>query len=547
MSDSSISPALRWSVVALAALIWFGLLGHRDLMGPDEGRYAEIPLEMVNSGDWLTPRLNGFKYFEKPVLQYWLTAASYELFGVSSASARLPVALGGFLGALWVMFVGGRLWGARAGFYAFLVLIGTLYYGALGHLITLDMLVGVFMFLGVGALLIAQSDRSDPRRVRNWMLLGWAALGLATLTKGLMGVVLPGGALLLYSLWQRDWALWRHLHLGKGLLLYLAITAPWFVAVSLANPEFPEFFFIREHFQRYTTTVHQRNQPAWYFLPILLAGLLPWVVTGVAALVRPGFRWSGGGGSGFDAVRLLWVYAVFIVLFFSAGSSMLAAYILPVFPALALLMGRRLARGDRIGADQWLLLLLALALFAVVALLPSLLEGRFPAEALARYRPWLLGSACALLAGFVWLRWRGDRGPVAVSVMALAFLLAGQLAMRGFQPLGQARSSRALVEAIRPYLEPETPVYAVGFFPRTLAFYLGRPARLALASSELKMGIGQEPEKWLPDWDAFVQSWQRQERAVAVFPAGDFPSYSTRGVPFRILYRDSRQLAVVKP
>lgn len=547
MPDASISPALRWSVVTLAALIWFGLLGHRDLMGPDEGRYAEIPLEMVNSGDWLTPRLNGFKYFEKPALQYWLTAASFELFGVGNASARLPVALGGFLGALWVLYVGGRLWGGRTGLYAFLILVSTFYYGALGHIITLDMLVGVFMFLGIGALLIAQSDRSDPRRVRNWMLLGWAALALATLTKGLMGVVLPGGALLVYSLWQRDWALWRHLHLGKGLLLYLAIAAPWFVAVSLANPEFARFFFIHEHFERYTTTVHERNQPLWFFLPILLVGLLPWLTLGLGALLRPGFRWLAANPGEFDAARLLWVYAVFIVLFFSAGSSMLAAYILPVFPALALLMGRRLARRDRIGADQWLLLVLAVGLLVFTVLLPSLFGGRFPTGELERFRPWLLGAGCATLCSFLWLRWRGDGGARAVAVMALGFLLAGQLLMRGFQPLGQYRSTRALVEAIAPYLEPDTSVYAVAYFPRTLAFYLGRPVRLALTASELEMGIEQEPEKWLADWPALERSWRAAERPVAVMPTGVLDAFGTRGMPYRIIYRDSRQLAVVKP
>ena len=547
MTDSTISPALRWSVVALAALIWFGLLGHRDLMGPDEGRYAEIPLEMVNTGDWLTPRLNGFKYFEKPALQYWLTAASFELFGVGNASARLPVAVGAFLGALWAMFVAGRLWGGKAGLYSFLILISSLYYGALGHIITLDMLVGVFLFLGVGALLIAQSDRSDPRRVRNWMLLGWAALALATLTKGLIGLVLPGGAILFYSLWQRDWALWRHLHLGKGLLLYLLLAAPWFIAVSLENPEFPEFFFIHEHFARYLTTVHQRDQSSWYFLPILLVGLLPWLATGLRALARPGFGWRPEHPGRFDPLRFLWVYALFILLFFSAGSSKLAGYLLPMFPALALIMGRGLARRDRIGADSWLLLLLGMALLVAAALLPTLFGGRAPAAALEQFRPWLLGAGYVALGSSLWLRWRGDRGVQAVVVMALGFLLAGQLLMRGFQPLGQPRSSRTLVEAIRPYLEAGAPVYAVAFFPRTLPFYLGRPVRLAITPSELQLGIDQEPEKWIADWPGFVREWQRPGPAVAVFKTRDFPDFSTGDLPMRIIYRDSRKLAVVKP
>jgi len=538
---------VRWTVVALAALIWFGLLGQRDLMGPDEGRYAEIPREMVASGDWLTPRLNDIKYFEKPALQYWLTAISYELFGVSVASARLPLALVSFLGALWAMFVAGRLWGQRAGFYAFLLLISSFLYAALGHIITLDMMVGVFLAFGVGALLIAQSRRDDPRHVRNWMLFGWAALGLATLSKGLIGLVLPGGAILIYSLWQRDWALWRHLHIGKGLLLYLLVTAPWFVAVSVANPEFPEFFFIHEHFARYTSTVHQRDQAVWYLLPILLLGLIPWIPSGLRALLRPGFDWLPARAGGFDPLRFLWVYALFILLFFSAGHSMLAGYILPMFPALALIMGRQLSRRPLVGLDGGLLALLGLLLLGIGIGLESLLAGRYPPSQLAAFRPWVLaaGGVLSISALLLYrLRWRGDR---AVVVMAIGFLLASQILLRGFQPLGVHRSSRALVEAIRPWTDAGAPVYSVANFSRDLPFYLGRPVWLALTPSELQMGIDQEPAKWIPDWESFSRRWQGERQAVAVFRAGDFPGFRNRGLPMRVIYRDLNKIAVVKP
>ena len=164
--------------------------------------------------------------------------------------------------------------------------------------------------------------------MRNWMLLCWLLTGLAILTKGLIGIVLPGGAVVICTLWQRDWALWRHLHIGKGVALLLLVTSPWFIMVSIANPEFAEFFFIHEHFDRYTSDVHRRNQGLLYFLPVLLLGLFPWVGRGLKALIRPGFQWLPHNSSGFDAVRFVWVYAVFIYLFFSLGHSMLAPYLM---------------------------------------------------------------------------------------------------------------------------------------------------------------------------------------------------------------------------
>ena len=131
--------------IALAGVIWFMLLGYRDLIDPDEGRYAEIAREMLSSGDWVTPRLNGFKYFEKPPLQYWGSAISMILFGETNTAARIWCAGLGFIGALWAGYVGARVYEKRAGFYSFLILVSSILYFALGHINTLDMGV-VFFF-----------------------------------------------------------------------------------------------------------------------------------------------------------------------------------------------------------------------------------------------------------------------------------------------------------------------------------------------------------------------------------------------------------------
>ena len=547
MTETNISTGAQWLVVALVAMLWFVMLGYRDLAEPDEGRYAEIPREMVASGDWVTPRLNGFKYFEKPAFQYWMTAATFTLFGESNASARLWVALISFLGALWVMYVGARLWGREAGFYAFLVLSSGMLYLLLGHIITLDMTVSVLLALGIGSLLLAQQKRDDPVRVRNWMLLGWAALGLAVLTKGLIGLVLPGGAIVIYTLWQRDWALWRHLHLGKGLLLLLLVTAPWFIAVSLANPEFPEFFFIHEHFDRYTSSVHRRDQPVWYFLPILLVGLLPWMNSGLRTLFKPGFRWWPEHSGEFDPVRFLWVFAVFVLLFFSLGRSMLPAYILPLFPALALLVGRRLVRHPGLLMESW-----ALIGGGVAAVVAGLLAGRFateylPLELLDRFRYWLFAAALVMLAGgWIMRRYFSASGQKAAVALTLSAILGVQILNWGYQDLGEPRSSRKLAQVIAPYAAEGARVYGVKSYPQSLPFYLKQTIQLAISTSELEMGIRQEPEKWIADWDTFLSRWMVEEQAVAVFDMGDYKRLDTASLPGRIIYRDPRKLAVVR-
>ena len=534
-------------LVAVVAVIWFALLGHRDLMDPDEGRYAEIPREMVASGDWITPRLNGFKYFEKPVLHYWMTAASLSLFGINNGAARLGVALLGFLGALWVLYVGRRLFGPEAGMYAFLVLCSSLMYLLIGHLNILDLDVSVYLFVGIGALLLAQTRRDQPRRVRNWMLVGWAGLALATLSKGLIGVVLPGVALVLYTLWQRDWALWKHLHMGKGLVLFLAITAPWFILVSRANPEFAQFFFIHEHLERYTTTTHERVEPWWFFLPVLLLGAMPWLWPTVTALLRPGFD-SGTGPRDFDPVRFLWIYVVGVLLFFSAGQSKLAPYILPVYPALALLIGRQLAQRPALGGilAGFGLTLLIVAWSAVIV--TGFRDYESPAALLA-YRNWIVAAGAVLAIGLgagLWLRHTPRRAIIALS---LTGLLALQLLGWGFQTQAGHRSSHRLADAIKSQVGDDVPVYNVETFYHSLPFYLQREVILVGFKGELAMGIEQEPQKWVSNWAEFARRWEAAEQAVVVFDMKIYPDvFEARmaRLPMRVIYQDPLKIAMVR-
>src|SRR4051812_45625324 len=221
---------------------------------------------MVASGDWLTPRLNGFKYFEKPPLQYWATAALFEVLGEHDWVARLWAALLGIAGIALTGYAANRLFGPPTGWYAAAVLTASPLYVVLGQVNTLDMGVTFFLAAAMFALVLKRPF---------WF---WIACALAVLSKGLIGIVLPGGAIVLSLLVKRDWSLVRRLRIVPGAALFFAITAPWFIAVSATTPEFAHFFFVQEHFQRFTSEMHQRVHPWWYFVPVLAAGMAPWLV-----------------------------------------------------------------------------------------------------------------------------------------------------------------------------------------------------------------------------------------------------------------------------
>jgi 4-amino-4-deoxy-L-arabinose transferase-like glycosyltransferase len=539
--------SFRW-IWVISAIIWFALLGYRNLIEPDEGRYAEIPREMVASGDWVTPRLDGFKYFEKPALQYWTTAISYELFGESNVTARLWLALIGFLGAIWAGFVGARLFGLKVGNSAFIITLSSLLYVVGGHYLTLDMSVSVFMAMGIGSLALAQTNRSNPKNCRNWMLIGWASLALAVLSKGLIGLVLPGAAVVLYSIWQRDWQLWKYLHIGKGLIVFLAITVPWFVKVSLDNPEFAHFFFIHEHWDRYTTTIHHRNEPWYYFIPIFLLGSSPWVISSLKALFTPDFKWCASSEEGFNPLRFFWTYIIFVIVFFSLGDSKLHLYILPVFPFVAILAAHKVVKTNSLQGERWVILFLSLFFLVGGIIITRFASDNLPVFIWAEYRPWILAAAlCYGLATVLLFRWRSKPYRV-MGMVGLLALLGAQCIIWGSGALGVSRSSKDIAAAIQAFSKEPLHVYAVeGSYPQSLPFYLNRKVLLVAYKGELAMGIDAEPKLWIPDAKAFAARWAKEKQAFAVFDNNDFPKYQQMGLPMKIIYTNPRRTVVVKP
>jgi 4-amino-4-deoxy-L-arabinose transferase-like glycosyltransferase len=537
---------LRSGLLAAALLIWFSNLDYRKLIKPDEGRYAEISREMAVTGDWVTPRLNGIKYFEKPPLQYWAGAAAIDQFGAKEWTARLWTAITGVLGILLAWFTGVRLFGERAGAFAAVVLGSSLMYVALGHLNTLDMGLTFFLFAALCAFLLAHRDIAGDRANAIWMHVAWAAMAGAVLSKGLIGIVIPAATLVLYSIAQRDLQIWRRLHLITGLILFLAICAPWFVLVSLRNPEFPWFFFIHEHFLRFTTKIHQRVEPWFYFIPLFIAGGLPWLVVMVDAL------WRGAlpeARAGFHVRRFLLIWCVFVFVFFSASGSKLPPYILPLFPAAALLTGWRLTSiSGKVLA--WMIAPMALVGAAGLLALPFVHgSGDTPVELIGNYKLWLAAAALLGLGaavGGIQLA-RRERIGAAVTLVGFGALVSFQLALTGHESLSPSMSAYHIAQQVKPHLRPNMAFYSVNGYDQTLDFYLGRTVTLVQFRDELDYGLQQEPQLAIDTVSDWMRTWSQQKYALALLDKGMYERLSAGGLPMELIAHDARRYVVKKP
>lgn len=542
------SKPLVWSLLTLFTLIWLYVLGIRTLVPPDEGRYAEMAREMLASGDWITTRLNDIKYFEKPPLQTWMNALSFAAFGLGEWQARLWTGLCGLLGVLLTAYAGSRVFGQRVGFYAGLVLGSSFFWVASGQINSLDMSLSGMMTISLCALLIAQRDQARPNERRNWMLVCWAGMALAVLAKGLIGLVLPGAVLVLYTLAARDWAIWSRLHLGKGLLLFFAIATPWFVLVALKNPEQPHFFFIHEHVERFFLKTHKREGSWYYFFAMLIPGIMPWLALLPLSLVQAVRR----DRTVFQPKLLLLIWSVFIFVFFSYSSSKLPGYILPIFPALALLLALHLETASRRST------MLAAALLAVIGAVGIALVPRMTAAAshpgevglLQAYQPWALAAGVIALTGAA-LALRSAyqlRRDLTVLMLAGAGFIATQMLLTGFEPYGYHRAGLALVPKIEAELRPDTRIYSVGTYEQSLTFYLGRTVTLVAYRDEFSFGLEQQPALGIPTVDAFVDAWTRDAkagvRAVAIIREDIYEDLQRRGVPMRLVVQDTRRIVI---
>ena len=425
-------PALVLPLALLLAyfLYFFGLT-NIGLLGPDEPRYAAVSREMARSGDWVTPRLGGEPWFEKPALLYWMEGAAFRAGLHEDLAPRLPVAFTGVAFLVFFYWILRREFGDPAAGFATAILGTSAAWVSLSHIAVTD--IPMSAAFSAGMLLSLSWIGHGERR---WLPWAAAFIGLAVLAKGLVPLVL---ALPLAWMGRRRLLDWLR---PPAVTAFAAIALPWYILCFLRNGwPFVEKFFWEHQVGRFTTTGMAHGQPFWFFAPVIVAALFPWIPGLVLLARRPLYS---------DArTRFLLLWVVFGFIFFSAARNKLPGYMLPLVPPLAALMGIALAEHKR---SRWVLpasAALLVFLGPIAAMLPEALAAGISRAGLPAFHwMWLLP---ALASGAVWyLDARVNRG-AAVALLAAA-IAAGAVAieLRSFPDLDRLASARALWNAVAP-------------------------------------------------------------------------------------------------
>ena len=472
-------------MLLLAAALALGFdLGGYPLFDPDEGRNAEVAREIAEGNDYVLPHLDGLPYLDKPVVYFAAAAVVMEVLGPTETAARLPAYLFTLATLVVVVVFARRRWGDDAGWLAGLALATMPLVLAYARTTIMDSALSLCTTL---AILAFWDDRP---------ILAWAAMGLGSITKGPVAILVPLVSLIPYSLLTGKSV--RKLFPLAGLAAFALIALPWFIAISRRIPEFPHYVFVRETFERVTTRSFHRTAPFWYYLPIVPVAAFPWIVPALARARSWRWVWLGRrvNGDAQDSVFLAcWV--LMPLIFFSLNQSKLPQYVLPLMPAIALAAARVLTNpatelGGGIGAARRTYAVLAalfgLALVSITRWLPPPISLT-PAER-AAIPPVALAIGLALLvsAFLVWYAGRTAHPRPALAVMgyALTVIVLPLVAGRLLAAVGEDRSAATLARVIQNAAPGDggaaVEVMGVSVFPTSLPFYLRRTVPVATAT-----------------------------------------------------------------
>lgn len=483
----------------------FAQLGALGLVGPDEPRYAWIARAMAETGDWVTPRLYGQPWFEKPVLYYWAAALGFLMHLPAEWAARLPSALAALAAALAIGWLGWKHYGGEAPLERSPALLAPVIFStsvaaiAFARAATPDMLFAASLTMAMacasgllrrGGALRGAADSTASAQARNTLGLALfgAFLGLAVLAKGPAALVLAGGAIGLWALATSQWRAALPLLRPEAIAAFCVVALPWYVLCAVRNPEFVRVFIFQHNFERYLTPVFQHKQPIWFFVPIALLALIPWVPL-VLAAAQEGLRlwreksWTKSPGFFFAC------WAIFPVVFFSFSQSKLPGYILPAIPPLALLLGVSASRAFQRSRAVAISLSAGIGLVWIGLAVYFVFASRStPMTNMVHFVPLVPGEALiaiAVLLTFVLaMAGAGRNLPMTVAICAVCVVatleVANVVALSSLDPIVSARPQAAM---LRNDLRPD----------RVFGYRLARASQYGLA-----FYLRREIPEWSP-------------------------------------------------
>ena len=493
----------------LFGFLFFLGLGDRPLSNPDEGRYSEIPREMLVTGDYITPHLNGIKYFEKPPLLYWVQTLSFKSIGLNEWGARAPTAIFALLGCLTTYLLARVLYTRKIGLHAACILGSSLLYFVMSHVLTIDMMLS-FLFLACFSCFLTAVNLPSTSKTKIFLYYGFYFFAaLAVLAKGLIGVLFPTSILFFWIILSDGWAYLKKMPIFSGIFLFFIIIIPWHLAVQIKNPEFFNFYILDQQFLRFFTLISERYQPFWFFMVILFFGFFPWNIY-LLQSVKEFFLKIKTNKIQYKNELFLLLWASVIFLFFSVSKSKLIPYILPIFPPISIMIAKTYShKKNKLPS----LFILIFTVFCMAIALLLACEKYLKNTFLQKYffilaGILILGTVCH----FALLRLNKK----FIFLNLLAWSCAFNLTLSAISTKLPIASTKPLLLELKKHLRPEDLVVSYHYYYQDMPFYLKRLITLVDTHGELDFGMQYQTHTQILSENEFWKNWETKSRVYVM-------------------------------
>ena len=445
-----------WLVAIISIIIIFFNLGGIPLLDPDEPVYAETPKEMMAFDEFVSPRIYGEYWYDKPPMYYWLVVASYKVFGITEFAARFPSALLAVACTLAVYLSGRRLFNERAGMAGALVLTTSIEFFYLGKAAVTDMTLLLCLTISLLAF------------IEKRYYLAYLFAGLATVTKGPIGLLFPGAIVFSYILVTRQWSLIKSMKVPSGLLIYALVALPWYIMMySIHGSAFVDTFLGFHNVTRFTSPEHPESVLWYYYIPVLMLGFFPWT----AIMLQSMWNSVTKSRQDFSALVFLNSWVIVIFVFFTISQTKLVSYILPMYPPLAMIVGWYIDRLWTANHQQrsvsWVILLGTLAIVFTGGMLigikamPELKNGIYMSLAIF--------IIMAVSAGY--FLWRKEVGKAFWTQVIAMGLFSMVLVSVLFPAAAPIFTTKNIAQEFKNQYDGTSPVYIIKFLHPGFTFY----------------------------------------------------------------------------
>lgn len=507
---------LFWIITALAAVFYLCFLGFRALWDPGEGRYALVASEMLKNNDWVIPTLNEIKYFEKPPLVYWLTSVSMWLFGKNEFSARLPTALAALLTVIGTYFFARRTFDRKTAIFSSAVLFTSFGFFTYSQVSEIEMLFACFMCWGLG-FLIVDFERGKRRAIP--IHTGYLMIALAFMTKGISAFVIAISIMVVYLAITKQWYRWQRLYPFTGIILILLVTAPWFMAVSIKQPEVLKSFFMTDFFGRISPDIKK----LWYYIPVLIIAFAPWIVVLFNALKK---TWLIKNSLKPHTKKVF----IYLVVWFGIGFTIFSfshdkrpPYILPVLVPIAIVTGFYFANiwNKHISLKKTLAALILVFSFLAAALffLPGYTTHLASSTDLPLAAPLTILSVFIIMT-VIFIK-KSDARKVFLLMFSFAMVFDTTIYLQSLK-LDSIFSRKKLAGVVMSEYKPGEKIFAYRCkFERNMqsfGFYTGQRIYIVGDRGELEFGskLDRETDKYFPSEKEFYEYFRNPHRIYAV-------------------------------